>query len=127
MGVRESWRALVGGASAVSVSGYPATHGHDHAADALTLFIPHGRDGFISPVSTVRLPPLLILLHHHLFGQRSLDTASSLVRLFRCPRGRVTLLHVGNPQERPLARVPGRRVIPQGWTLVPIQSWVGST
>jgi nucleotide-binding universal stress UspA family protein len=83
------------------------------ATDALTLFIPQGGDGFISPGDgTVRVQHILIPVDHHPPAQRALDAASSIAHLLRCPRGRVTLLHVGDPHDRPVVHAPRH----EGWT-----------
>jgi nucleotide-binding universal stress UspA family protein len=83
------------------------------ATDALTLFIPQGADGFISPRhGTVRVRHILIPVDHHPPAQRALDAAFTVARLLRCPRGRVTLLHVGDRHDRPVVHAPPH----EGWT-----------
>jgi nucleotide-binding universal stress UspA family protein len=83
------------------------------AADALTLFIPQGVGGFISPRDgTVQVQHILIPVDHHPPAQRALDAASTFARLLGCPRGRLTLLHVGDPHDQPVVHAPPH----EGWT-----------
>jgi nucleotide-binding universal stress UspA family protein len=83
------------------------------AADALTLFIPQGGDGFISPHDgTVQVQHILIPVDHHPPAQRALDAALTLARLLGCPQARLTLLHVGDPHDRPVVHAPTH----EGWT-----------
>jgi nucleotide-binding universal stress UspA family protein len=83
------------------------------AADILTLFVPQGVDGFVSPRDgTVQLQHILIPVDHHPPAQRALDAASTVARLLRCAGGRVTLLHVGDPHDWPVVHVPPH----EGWT-----------
>jgi nucleotide-binding universal stress UspA family protein len=83
------------------------------AADALTLFIPQGVDGFISPRDgTVQVQHVLIPVDHDPPAQRALVAASTIVRLLGCPHGRFTLQHVGDPHDQPVVHMPTH----EGWT-----------
>ena len=83
------------------------------AADTLTLFIPQGVDGFISPrEGTVQVQHVLIPVDHDPPAQRAMVAASTIVRLLGCPHGRFTLLHVGDPYDQPVVHM----LTHEGWT-----------
>jgi nucleotide-binding universal stress UspA family protein len=71
-------------------------------AGQVTLFIPHGVPGFVSPRDgSVSLRSILIPVTSKPRPQPSLDAAARLIRNLQLPAGTITLLHVGAPGDTP--------------------------
>lgn len=82
-------------------------------AGQMTLFIPHGVPGFVSPKDgSVSLRTILIPVARDPRAQPALEAALRLIRGFELPSGTLRLLHAGKPDEMPQLRLPE---IP-GWT-----------
>jgi nucleotide-binding universal stress UspA family protein len=76
-------------------------------AGQMTLFTPHGVDGFVSREDgAISLRSILIPVTSKPRPQPSVDAAARLIRRLQLPAGRVTLLHVGAASEMPSVRVP---------------------
>jgi nucleotide-binding universal stress UspA family protein len=76
-------------------------------AGQMTLFIPHGVDGFISRQDgSISLRNILIPVTTKPRPQPSVEAAARLIRNLELPAGMVTLLHVGPAAEMPSLRLP---------------------
>ena len=83
------------------------------AAGELTLFIPHGIDGFVSlQDGSVSLRNILIPITTKPRPQPAVDVAGNLIRNLQLPPGTVSLLHVGAAGDSPSVRIPDNT----GWT-----------
>jgi nucleotide-binding universal stress UspA family protein len=83
------------------------------AAGQMTLFIPHGVEGFVSRQDgAVRLQNILIPITSKPRPQPAVEAAARLIRNLQLPAGTVTLLHVGPPAEMPAVKTPEDT----GWT-----------
>ena len=82
-------------------------------AGELTLFIPHGVDGFVSRQDgSISLRNILIPVTIKPRPQPSVESAARLIRNLQLPAGVVTLLHVGPTAEMPSLKLP----IDTDWT-----------
>ena len=82
-------------------------------AGEMTLFIPHGIEGFVSREDgSVRLQNILIPITRKPRPQPAVEAAARLIRNLQLPTGTVTLLHVGPAGEMPSVNLPE---LP-GWT-----------
>jgi nucleotide-binding universal stress UspA family protein len=82
-------------------------------AGELTLFVPHGIEGFVSlQDGSVSLRNILIPITSKPRPQPAVDIAASLIRELQLPSGTVTLLHVGPAGDSPSVRIPDNT----GWT-----------
>jgi nucleotide-binding universal stress UspA family protein len=83
------------------------------SAEQMTLFIPHGVEGFVSPeAGSVSLRNILIPVTAKPRPQPAVEAAVRLIRNLQLPAGTVTLLQVGAASEMPFLRVPGN----SAWT-----------
>ena len=83
-----------------------------HGSGQITLFVPHGVEGFVScATGAVSLRNVLIPLAHKPSPQPALDATANLIRRLQLAAGTVTLLHVG-AGESPAVLCPD---VP-GWT-----------
>jgi len=77
------------------------------AAGQMTLFIPHGIEGFVSRQDgSISLRSILIPVTSKPRPQPSVEAAARLIRNLQLPNGTVTLLHVGPPPEMPSVTLP---------------------
>lgn len=82
-------------------------------AGQMTLFIPHGVAGFVSPADgSVWLKTILIPVAANPRAQPALEAAVRMIRGLDLAAGAVRLLHVGKPGEMPVLKLPQ---VP-GWT-----------
>jgi nucleotide-binding universal stress UspA family protein len=83
------------------------------AAGQMTLFIPHGVEGFVSRQDgLISLRSILIPVTSKPRPQPSVEAAAGLIRNLQLPAGVVTLLHVGPAAEMPSLRLPADKA----WT-----------
>lgn len=83
------------------------------AAGQMTLFIPHGVEGFVSRQDgSISLRNILIPVTSKPRPQPSVEAAARLIRNLQLPGGIVTFLHVGPASEMPSVRLPENN----GWT-----------
>ena len=83
------------------------------AAGQMTLFIPHGVEGFVSRQDgSISLRNILIPVTSKPRPQPSVEAAARLIRNLQLPSGIVTFLHVGPASEMPSVRLPENN----GWT-----------
>ena len=76
-------------------------------AGQMTLFIPHGVEGFVSRQDgSISLRNILIPVAIKPRPQPSVEAAARLIRNLQLPAGMVTLLHVGPLAEMPSLKVP---------------------
>jgi nucleotide-binding universal stress UspA family protein len=76
-------------------------------AGEMTLFIPHGMQGFVSRENgSVALTSILVPVAHEPRPQPAVEAAARLIRNLELPSGIVTLLHVGSAGDAPAVRVP---------------------
>ena len=76
-------------------------------AAQMTLFTPHGVDGFVSRQDgSISLRNILIPVTTKPRPQPSVEAAARLIRNLQLPAGIVTLLHVGPAAEMPSVRLP---------------------
>jgi nucleotide-binding universal stress UspA family protein len=76
-------------------------------AGQMTLFIPHGVDGFVSRQDgSVSLQNILIPIAPTPRAQPAIEAAVRLVRRLECPEGTFTTLFVGAPGGAPAVRCP---------------------
>jgi nucleotide-binding universal stress UspA family protein len=77
------------------------------ASGQMTLFIPHGVEGFVSRQDgSVSLRNILIPVTCKPSPQPGVEAAVRLIRNLQLPPGVVTLLHVGPAAEMPLVKLP---------------------
>jgi len=77
------------------------------AAGQITLFIPHGVEGFVSRQDgSISLRHILIPVTMKPRPQPSVEAAARLIRNLQLPAGMVTLLHVGPTAEMPALTLP---------------------
>jgi nucleotide-binding universal stress UspA family protein len=82
-------------------------------AGQMTLFIPHGVEGFVSPRDgSVSLRHILIPVTTKPSPRPGVEAAARLIRNLELPAGIVTLLHVGGEGEMPAVKLPEDT----GWT-----------
>jgi hypothetical protein len=82
-------------------------------AEQMTLFIPHGVEGFVSRRDgSISLRNILIPVTSKPRPQPSVEAAARLIRNLHLPGGMVTLLHVGPAPEMPSVKHPEDT----GWT-----------
>ncbi len=83
------------------------------AAGAMTLFIPHGVEGFVAREDgAVSLQSILIPVAGKPRPQPAVHAVTRIIRNLQLPAGSVTLLHVGPAGEMPAVTVPEN----DGWT-----------
>ena len=76
-------------------------------AGQMTLFIPHGVEGFVSRQDgSISLRNILIPVTMKPRPQPSVEAAARLIRNLQLPAGMVTLLHVGPAAEMPSLKLP---------------------
>jgi nucleotide-binding universal stress UspA family protein len=76
-------------------------------AGQMTLFTPHGVEGFVSRKDgAITLRNILIPVTIKPRPQPSVESAARLIRSLQLPTGMVTLLHVGSTAEMPLLKLP---------------------
>jgi len=76
-------------------------------AGQITLFTPHGVEGFVSRQDgSISLRNILIPVTIKPRPQPSVESAARLIRNLRLPAGTVTLLHVGPTAEMPSLKLP---------------------
>lgn len=76
-------------------------------AGQMTLFIPHGVEGFVSRQDgSISLCNILIPVTSKPSPQPSVEAAARLIRNLELPAGVVTLLHVGPADEMPSLKLP---------------------
>lgn len=76
-------------------------------AGQMTLFIPHGVEGFVSRQDgSISLRKILIPVTSKPRPQPSVEAAARLIRNLQLPAGEVTLLHVGPAAEAPSVKLP---------------------
>jgi hypothetical protein len=76
-------------------------------AGQMTLFIPHGVEGFVSRQDgSISLRNILIPVTRKPSPQPSVEAAARLIRNLELPAGVVTLLHVGPADEMPSMKLP---------------------
>jgi nucleotide-binding universal stress UspA family protein len=76
-------------------------------AGQMTLFIPHGVEGFVSRQDgSLSLRHILIPVAIKPRPQPSVEAAARLIRNLELPAGMVTLLHVGPAAEMPSLKIP---------------------
>jgi nucleotide-binding universal stress UspA family protein len=77
------------------------------AAGQMTLFIPHGVEGFVSRQDgSISLRSILIPVTSKPRPQPGVEAAARLIRNLQLPAGVVTLLHVGPGGQMPSLRLP---------------------
>lgn len=77
------------------------------AAGQMTLFLPHGVEGFVSlQDGSVHLHTILIPISSKPRPQPSVEAARRLIRSLQLAAGTVTLLHVGSAAEMPSVKIP---------------------
>ncbi len=76
-------------------------------AGQMTLFIPHGVEGFVSRHDgSVSLRNILVPVTMKPRPHPSLEATARLIRNLQVPTGTVTLLHVGSEAQMPSLRIP---------------------
>jgi len=76
-------------------------------AGQMTLFTPHGVDGFVSRKDgSIALRNILIPVAIKPRPQPSVEAVARLIRNLQLPAGTVTLLHVGSAAEMPSVQLP---------------------
>jgi nucleotide-binding universal stress UspA family protein len=82
-------------------------------AGEMTLFIPHGVEGFVSRTDgTVKLANILVPVASQPRPQPAVEATARLIRNFGLAQGTVTLLHVGKAGDMPALKIPEDT----GWT-----------
>jgi len=81
-------------------------------AGQMTLFIPHGVEGFVSRADgSVSLRNILIPVTRKPRPQPAVEAATRLIRNLQLPAGTVTLLHVGPASEMPSVKLPADTIL----------------
>ena len=82
-------------------------------AGEITLFVPHGVEGFVSREDgSVSLQNILIPVASKPGPQPAVEAAARMIHNLQLARGTVTLLHVGPAAEAPPVKLPGN----DAWT-----------
>lgn len=76
-----------------------------------TLFLPAGRDGFVTNHGVVTLKNILIPMVNKPTADGSVEFARKLIHSLDLPNGSVTLLHVGPAETMPVVKYP----LSNGW------------
>jgi hypothetical protein len=77
-----------------------------HAAGEMTLFLPHGVQGFVSREDgSVSLRNILIPIAPNPAPQPAVDAVVRMIRSLQLPSGTVTLLHVGPSAQAPYVSI----------------------
>jgi nucleotide-binding universal stress UspA family protein len=77
-----------------------------HAAGQMTLFIPEGVPGFVSPDDgSISLHNILIPVAKKPHAQPAVDAVVRMIHALQLPAGNVTLLHAGPAEEIPALQV----------------------
>jgi nucleotide-binding universal stress UspA family protein len=77
-----------------------------HAAGQMTLFIPHGVPGFVSPDDgSISLHNILIPVARKPHAQPAVDAVVRMVQALQLSSGNVTLLHAGPAEEIPALQI----------------------
>jgi len=78
-----------------------------YGAGQMTLFIPHGVEGFVSRQDgSISLQNILIPVTNKPRPQPAVEAAARLISNLQLPGGTVTLLHVGPVDEMPSVKLP---------------------
>ena len=78
-----------------------------HGSGQMTLFIPHGVEGFVSRQDgSVSLRNVLIPITRKPRPQPAVEATGRLIRNLQLPGGTVTLLHVGSASDAPTIKTP---------------------
>jgi len=78
-----------------------------HGSGQMTLFIPHGVEGFVSRQDgSVSLRNVLIPITRKPRPQPAVEATGRLIRNLQLPAGNVTLLHVGSASDAPTIKTP---------------------
>jgi nucleotide-binding universal stress UspA family protein len=73
----------------------------------MTLFVPRAHKGFVSAeTGKSKVRRILIPCHKNPSPQRAVDVACSLVDILGVTDVTISLLHVGNPGDAPMVRIP---------------------
>jgi nucleotide-binding universal stress UspA family protein len=76
-------------------------------AGQMTLFIPHGIDGFVARGDgSVTLKSILIPVTSKPRPQPAVEAVARIIRNLQLPEGTVTLLHAGRESEMPAVKLP---------------------
>ena len=78
----------------------------------MTLFIPHGTSGFVSPDGALSLRKILVPIAAKPRPQPAIEAVRRMISALNLPGGEVTLLHVGAAQDAPAVSLPSA----PGWT-----------
>ena len=81
-------------------------------AGQMTLFIPHGSSGFVSPDGAVSLRKILVPMAAKPRPQPAIEAARRMISALNLAGGEVILLHVGAVQDMPAVTLPAT----PGWT-----------
>ncbi|MDH4245170.1 MAG: universal stress protein [Nitrospira sp.] len=82
-------------------------------AGEMTLFIPHGRQGFVSSQDgSISLSSILVPIAKEPPGQPALEAVRRVASELHLTGGTVTLLHVGDSGDLPMVAIPHE----SGWT-----------
>ena len=78
------------------------------AIGEMTLYLPHGMDGFVAPADgAVTLRHILVPVTDSPLPAPAVSATARLIRNLGLPAGKVTLLHVGAPDDAPPLTLPG--------------------
>jgi nucleotide-binding universal stress UspA family protein len=79
-----------------------------HKAGQMTLFIPHGVEGFVSRRDgSVSLRNILLPITNKPSPLPGIEAVTRIIRNLQLPAGVVTLLHVGADGDMPVVNIPG--------------------
>jgi nucleotide-binding universal stress UspA family protein len=83
-------------------------------AEEMTLFVPYGVQGFVSPDGAVSLRNILIPVAKEPRATPAMEAAALMVRALDLPSGTFHLLHVGRAVDAPSLKFENP---PEGWTV----------
>jgi hypothetical protein len=83
-----------------------------HAAEAMTLYLPHGVPGFVAHADgAISLRKILVPVAARPRPEPAIGAVARMIRSLGLPPGKVNLLHVGNAEDMPPLQIPAE----PGW------------
>lgn len=78
-----------------------------HAAEAMTLYLPHGVPGFVAHKDgAISLRKILVPVTAKPRPEPAIEAVARMIRSLGLPAGRVNLLHVGDAEDMPPLQIP---------------------
>lgn len=75
-------------------------------SEQMTLFVPHGVEGFVSAEGVVSLQRILVPIAAKPRPQPAIEAVHRMISALQLPAGKVVLLHVGSAHDAPAVTIP---------------------